>query len=270
MTPGFVLVGERTIKPLLAWIVDLLYPTRMIDNIPLMMDMPQEGEYAVANLCPYSFLHMFSFPKQAKWFFERYVLFENLPENEQTEWMSFYLQVLRKATLKSNGAPLVLKNPAHSGRLASILQTFPDAKFIHLIRNPYDVYLSMKQLYKIVLPRSQLHDIEWEQVEANIINFYPRLMKKFLAEKNLIPENNLVEIKFENLETTPLETIQEIYQNLSLPDFYVAKADIQTYVDSVADYHKNQYTLTPEIIEKVNHHWGFAFNQWGYDQLENI
>jgi len=269
MAPGFSLVGKRTIKPLLAWIVNLLYPTRMIDSIPLSMDMPQEGEYAVANLCPYSFLHMFSFPKQAEWFFERYVLFENLPEDEQVEWTNFYLQVLRKTSLMSNGAPLVLKNPAHSGRLPSILQIFPDAKFIHIIRNPYDVYLSMEQLYKVVLPRSQLQNINWDQVEANIINFYSRLMKKFLAEKDLIPTGSLVEVKFEDLETSPIETIHEIYQRLGLPEFEVAKSDIQTYSDSIDDYSKNQYTLTPEIIEKVNDNWGFVFDQWGYEQLES-
>jgi len=268
MAPGFFLVGEKTIKPILEWIVNHLYPTRMIDNIPLSMDMPQEEEYAVANLCPYSFLHMFSFPRQAEWFFKRYVLFENLSESEAGELIDFYLEVLRKASFRTNGAPLVLKNPAHSGRLPSILKMFPHAKFIHIIRNPYDVYLSMAQLYKVVLPRSQLHDINWEKVEENFINFYIILMRKFLADKEFIPAGNLVEIKFENLETSPVDTIKEVYERLNLPGFEEAKPNIQAYVDSVVDYHKNQYTLTPEIIERVNQHWGFAFKLWGYEQLE--
>ena len=84
----------------------------------------------------------------------------------------------------------------------------------------------------------------------------------------MIPAGNLVEIKFEDLETSPMDTIKDVYEGLDLPGFEVAKPNIQTYVDSVVDYHKNQYTLTPEIIERVNQHWGFVFKLWGYEQSE--
>jgi hypothetical protein len=266
MAPGFLLVGEKTIKPLLSWIIKLLYPTRMIDNIPLSVDLPQEGEYAVANMCPYSFLHMFSFPKKAKWFFERFVLFKNLPEDEQLEWINTYLKLLKKVTIVSKGAQLILKNPAHSGRLPAILKVFPKAKFIHLIRNPYDVYLSMEQLHKVVIPRSQLQEVNWECIQLNILNFYSKLMKKFITQKTLIPESNLVEVKFESLEATPIAVIKKIYHSLDLPNLDLAKPNIMAYLDSVSEYQKNRYTLTPEIINNVNHHWGFAFEHWGYDK----
>jgi len=267
MTPGFCLMGTKIIKPLLSWITKLLYPTRMIDNIPLSMDMPQEEEYGVANLCPYSFLHMFSFPQAAEDYFEKFVLFEDLSEDIQEEWQEYHLQVLRKATILSNGGPLVLKNPTNSGRLSLILEVFPEGKFIHLYRNPYSVYLSMVQLYKVVLPRSQLQQISWDKIEENILTFYSRLMRKYLADKKMIPQDNLVEVKFEDLETTPKETLRRLYRDLALPMFEVAEPVIQNYIDSIAGYKKNQYELTPEIIAKVNHHWGFAFDEWGYKKL---
>jgi hypothetical protein len=239
----------------------------MIDNIPLKMDAPQEDEYAIANLCPYSFLHMFSFPRQSYLYFQKYALFEEISPKELSEWSFYHLQILKKATIFSGGAPLVLKNPAHSGRLPTILDIFPEAKFIHLVRNPYDVFLSMRQLYKVVLPRSQLQKIQWEQVEDNILKFYSRLMTKFLDERHLIPSKNLIEVKFEDLESTPLETIRSIYAHLELPAFMEAESHVKKYLETVANYRKNQYHLTADVIARVNQNWEFAFKTWGYEKI---
>jgi hypothetical protein len=267
MTPGFCLVGNGPLEQTLGWITSLLYQTRLIDNIPLLMDTPQEEEYGIANLCPYSFLHMFSFPRQAEKFFNRYVLFKDLPENELIEWEQIYLKLLRKTSLMTNGLRPVLKNPAHSGRLSAVIRLFPEAKFIHLYRNPYHVYLSTRRLYQVVLPRSQVQQIEWDKLEAFLFRFYTQLMHKFLADKALIPPQNLVEIKFEELEENPLEQIGRIYQSLGIAGFDQAQTSIQSYLDSIAGYQKNEYILNRDIIDKVNRHWAFAFEEWGYERL---
>jgi len=267
MAPGFCLVGSGVVKRMLGGIIKILYPTRLIDNIPLSLDSPQEEEYAIANLSPYSFLHGFSFPRQAPQYFERYVLFNDLPEEILDKWRQVYLHVLRKASFMSNGARLVLKNPAHSGRLSTILELFPQAKFIHLYRNPYHIFLSTLWLYKTVLPRSQVQHIDWEQVEEYILTFYAQLMRKFQADKAQIPSRNLVEVKFEDLETAPLEQLRKIYQGLDLPGFSGAEPTINSYLDSIAGYRKNQYKLNGEIIEKVNQHWQFTIDEWGYERL---
>jgi len=267
MAPGFCLTGSGVFKQGLSWITKKLYPNRLIDNIPLSLDMPQEEEYCIANLSPYSFLHVFSFPRLAPQFFDRYVQFNNMSEETLMEWKQIYLQVLRKASFLSNGARLVLKNPAHSGRLSTILELFPDGKFIHIYRNPYHVFLSTLWLYKIVLFRSQVQHIDWEQVEENILTFYAQLMRKFLLDKSLIPSRNLFEIKFEDLETAPLIQIRRIYQGLDLPGFEEAEPEILSYLESITGYQKNKYTLTDESIDKVNQHWGFAIDEWGYERL---
>jgi hypothetical protein len=266
MAPGFCLVGGL-VKRVFAWIINRAYPNRLIDNIPLALDLPQEAEYGIANLSPYSFLHLFSFPRQAPRFFKRYVLMDDLPEDILAEWKRVFLKVLRKASYIANEARLVLKNPAHSGRLSTVLELFPEAKFVHIYRNPYDVFLSTRKLYEVVLPRSQVQRIDWEQIEAYILSFYAQLMRKFLADKALITPGNLVEVKFEDLEIEPLEQIRRIYEGLDIPGFADAEPAILSYLESVASYRKNKYTLTDDVIEKVNQHWGFAFDEWGYERI---
>ncbi len=266
--PGLSLVGEKTIKPPLAMIARRLHPTREIDNIPLSFDAPEEEDLAIANLSPYSFLHLYTFPRQAPYFFERFALFNGLSEKTRAEWKEIYLTVLRKATLRSGGKRLVVKNCADSGRIETLLELFPDAKFIHICRNPYSVFRSTLFLYRTVLPRSQVQEISPDRVEAYILRFYTLLMKKFLASKALIPPGNLVEVRFEDLEAAPLDQLRRVYEGLGLPGFSEAEPAFRAYIDSVTGYRKNEYKVTDDVTEKVNRHWGFAFDEWGYTPVE--
>jgi hypothetical protein len=265
--PGLALSGQNTLKPLLDAIVPKAHPTRLIDNIPLSFDAPQEEDYAVASMCPYSFLHSFTFPRQARDFFERYVLFDGLSQQTRTEWTRVYLTILRKATLSSGGRRLVLKSPANSGRVSALLDLFPDAKFVHMCRNPYDVFLSTMFVYETVLPRSQLQTIGRAQIEAYVLRFYAQLLQRFLHDRPLIPPGNLVEVRFEDLEVAPLDQVRRLYEVFGLPGFAEAEPAFRTYLDGVAGYQKNHYELSAETVEKVNRHWGFAFEEWGYAQM---
>lgn len=268
MAPGFCLVGERAIKQFLAKQAKSRYPTRLIDNIPLSFDAPQEDEFALANMSPRSFLHAFTFPQQAQDFFGRYVLFDDPSEAALSQWIDTYVTLLRKATLSNGGKRLVVKNCAHTARIKTLLDLFPDAKFIHIHRNPYHVFLSTLHMHRTVLPRSQLQEIEPDQVETHVLRFYDQLMRRFLTDRSLIPTGNLVEIRFEDLEESPLAQLRYVYDGLGLPGFAAAEAGFRSYIDSVADYRKNAYELDGSVIAKVNQHWQLAFDQWGYDRLE--
>ena len=269
MAPGFCIVGDKRIKPVLAKLARKRYSTRLIDNIPLAFDAPQEDEFAIASLSPRSFLHAFTFPRQADDFFNKYVLFQDLPESDRGQWRDVYLRLLRKVTFNSRGKRLVIKNCAHSARIETLLELFPDAKFIHIHRNPYEVFLSTVHMHKTVLPRSQLQDITLDQIEANILRFYTQLMDRYHRDKVLIPEGNLAEIRYEDLEREPLDQLRILYDQLGLPGFADAEADFQAYIESVFDYKKNSYTLDDRVIAKVNQHWQVAFEEWGYDRIES-
>ena len=267
MAPGFFLVGGGKIKDFLERKTRERYPTRLIDNIPLLLDAPEEDEFALANLAPYSFIHAFSFPRRARHFFERYVLFEGVPEELVDRWMATYMWLLGKVTLASGGKRLVVKNCAHTARIRILLRMFPQAKFIHIHRDPYRVFLSTLHLHRTVLLRAQLQRIGPDAVEGNVLEFYRRLLGRFLADRSLIPAGNLVEVRFEDLESSPLEVLRRIYEELGLPGFAAAEPAFRSYINSVAGYRKNVYELDKEVIAKVNRNWGFAFQAWGYPRL---
>jgi len=267
--PGLCLVGERIIKRPLDKIAKKLHPTREIDNIPLSLDNPQEEDIAIAAMSPHSYIQLFTFPRQAPYFFERYItFFNNLPESTLAEWKKIYLTIMRKATLRSGGKRLVIKNCADSARIKTLLDLFPDAKFIHIYRNPYYVFRSTLFLYRTALRWVQLQEISPDEIEAHVLRFYPQLMQRFLADKALIPAGNLVEVKYEDLEKDPLAQLRKVYETLSLPGFAAAEPAFRAYLDSIADYKKNVYEADDNVIAKVNQHWQFAFDALGYERLE--
>ena len=267
LAPGFFLTGRGLIRKVVGYWLEKGHPTRFIDNVPLRISAPQEEEFALANMTPQCFLHIFSFPRQAAEIFARTTLFQGISPAELDEWSACYLEILRKAALHSGGKQLLLKNCAHTGRIRVLLKLFPDARFIHLVRNPYDLFMSTQRLWHVVLSKSQLQKIDAAEIDRFILQFYPQLMQQYLNDRVLIPPGRLVEVRFEDLEADPLAEARRIYQALDLPNYAAAEPAFQTYLASVADYSKNHYHLTAEIIEQVNRHWSIAFDVWGYTRL---
>ena len=268
MAPGFCLIGNGAIKRFVAKHAATRYPTRLIDNIPLAFDAPQEDEFALANLSLHSFIHTFSLPRRATEIFDRSVLFSGLSRRAQGRWIRTYLRLLQIATLANGGKRLVVKNCAHSARIGTLLELFPNAKFVHIHRSPYEVFLSTVHMHRTVLPRSQLQAIEPDRVEAHVLRFHEALVQRFLADRSKIPTGNLVEIGFRDLENAPLDTLRRVYDRLGLPGYEAAEPALRSYLDSVANYRKNAYELSGDVIAKVNRNWAYAFEAWGYDRLD--
>jgi hypothetical protein len=261
LVPEFSLVGPNTLRPIIAQAIP---PTRIADAVPLAADGPQEEETAVADMSLYSLYHYWSFPTRPHQHLKR-ALFEDAPAKEIARWKETYLSILRRATFRMEGKPLTVKNPANTGRIGTLLDLFPDAKFIHIYRDPYVVFLSTRHLHQTMLRYCRLQEIDQAEIEANILSFYTAYMQKYLADRPLIPPGNLVEVKFEDLEADPLAEMQRIYTALNLPGFSAAESAFRAYVQSVADYTKNKYHLDDRAIAQVNQHWAFALREWGYE-----
>ena len=147
---------------------------------------------------------------------------------------------------------------------AMIQEMFPNAKFIYLKRNPYTVFESTRSFFTNTIQPLRLQDITNEQIEANFIEVYRRLFYKYEEEKHLIPEGNLVEVKFEDFEKDAFAMTENIYGTLNLPGFKESKADIEKYLGKKKGYKKNQYKYEDRTVRLVEENWGMALKEWGY------
>ena len=70
-------------------------------------------------------------------FYYRFVTMEGVGRNAIKEWKEKYIYFLKKVAYYHKGKRLVLKNPANTARIKLLFEMFPEAKFIHIYRNPY-------------------------------------------------------------------------------------------------------------------------------------
>ena len=261
--PGVFLSSEKRWKPIVA---SSIPKKRPMDDVDMKADFPQEDQYAIGAFSKYSYYHGWCFPKKME-LYNKYVLMEDVTQNDIDNWKEVYLYLLKKITLYNNGKRLLLKNQDNTAKIKLLLEIFPNAKFIFIKRNPYDLYCSMMKFMSIVIPFYCIQKPpKIEQVEESMINLYIRMFKKYLQERNLIPKGNLVEIKYENFIEEPLKGIKEIYDSLSLNSFNDYKEDFEKYLATQNNIKLSSYNLSEEIKEKIYDRWGFTFKEFGYEK----
>ena len=132
------------------------------------------------------------------------------------------------------------------------------------MRNPYTVFESTRSFFTNTIQPLKLEEFSDEAIEANILTTYRKLHDQYEADKHLIPEGNLIEVKFEDFEADALGMTEKIYKTLSLPGWDNAKTAISQYVGSKRGYKKNKYKYADRTRHLVEENWGDILEQWGY------
>lgn len=252
-----------------SWLKFLLSPLmpekRPQDNVKVDPDLPAEEEQPLSIISKCTGFHTWSFPSNRS-YFDKYNMFEGITPAEKAEWQKDYHFVLQSITYYNDNKRLVLKNPHNTSRVRELLELYPDAKFVFIHRNPYDIFLSTRHLIFRMVRLQFLEFVSHEQIEDMIMYFFAKGMKKYLDERALIPAGNLVEVGFDQMEEDSALHIERIYKELSLPGFENAKPHIDQYLASVKNYKKNKFRdVRPEIEARIKNEWRFAFDEWGYD-----
>jgi omega-hydroxy-beta-dihydromenaquinone-9 sulfotransferase len=264
LAPDCSLIGHRWLKALLARIVPQKRP---MDNMVWPMDAPQEEEIPLAKMSPYSFYTQFLFPRKTQDLFRRYVLLHDAPARAVAEFKRKYYRLLQIATLHSPGKRLVLKNPVNTARVRLLLELFPNAKFIHIHRSPYDVYTSTQNLHRKILAHTALQEIDASKADETVLALYEAMMQRFFAERHLIPKGNFAQVRFSDFERDPLGEVRRVYEALDLPGFASAEPAFRAYIDSQRAYRKNTFTLSGADRRRIEQRWAFAFAELGYSDV---
>ena len=191
-------------------------------------------------------------------------MFDGGDPSLQASWKHQYLGFLRKIQYAQPGMPLLLKNPANTARISLLREMFPGARFIHIHRNPYKVFVSTVHLYLKAQEAWGLHRTDRDQVVRHVLDSYPKLMNAFFAESGLLGERELIDVSFRDLTDDAMGTMATIYRQLDLPNFDAAAPRFQAYLDSQRDYQKNVLPLTPEEREEVGQRWADVFKRLDY------
>ncbi|WP_404378484.1 sulfotransferase family protein [Caenispirillum salinarum] len=253
-----------TLVPLIRPLLERQLPQgRYIDNVAVTPDSPQEDEIALANMQPLSYYHALYFPGRFQEQFDKAVFLDGVSERELSVWKERFLLLCRKLTVESGGKPLLIKNPVYTARVALLREMFPEARFIHVHRDPVRIFESMRNFYHKLFPPMALQPYDHVDVDAVVLNTYGRMMERMLADVADLPADRYAEIGFETFEQQPVAELERVYGQLGLDGWEAAAPLFSAYLEGVSGYRKNTYREDPETASLVARHWGPYVQRWG-------
>src|SRR5205823_1911873 len=144
--------------------------------------------------------------------YDRYLTLRGVPDAEVAAWKAALLGFVRKLAWKHR-KPLVLKSPAHTARIRLLLEMFPEAKFVHIRRDPYAVFRSARHTTQKLVGYFALQRPALD-VEGRTIRDYRAVYDAFFEEVGLIRRDRLHEVRFEDLERDPIGRMRGVYETL--------------------------------------------------------
>jgi hypothetical protein len=263
--PDHFLVSGWWLRPLVRF---LLPARRPMDNMAAGWDRPQEDEFALCNMggrSPYLTIAFPNRPPQDQEYFE----LENVAPTARARWKRQMLWFVKILTLHCPRR-IVLKSPPHTFRIKVLLELFPNARFIHIVRNPYEIFPSTVNLWKRLYRDQGLQVPNYEGLQEHVLETFSRMYEAFERQRGLIPPARLCEVRYEDLVKEPLEQMRAIYQQLQLGGFDEVLPAFRQYFADRADYKTNRFQLCPQERAEIARRWRPYMEHYGYAEQAEI
>lgn len=258
--PHTFLCTERLCSRLVGF---CLPPTRPMDQVKVSFQAPNEDEYATCCMTLHSPYVGFVFPRHQR-AYDPLLTFRGVADEIVAEWKAALTLFMRKLSFKYR-RPLILKSPPNTCRIKLLLDLFPDARFVHIHRNPFKVFQSTYHWLQTTAPWFNLQRPRFDELKEHVLRTYREMYEVFLEERSLIPAGHYHEIGFEELEAEPIAQVRQLYESLGLPDFGQVEPALRRYLQSLGSYKKNTLPkLDPKLREEIAGEWQRCFEEWGY------
>ena len=243
--PGALLIGRWFTRKILAL---RLPKTRPMDAVKLHVDAPQEEEFAMMLLTPFSAYHTFVFPRSFKELLLNSLVFNPNDHNYVDGWKHHYYQFIKKLSHRCAGKRLLLKNPANTARISHLIRIFPKAKFIYLYRDPTEVKLSTIRMFKSMTKINALQNFQEATLDEEIEKIHRLVLSEYETQRRFIGPGNLIEVSYNDLISDPLLTVKEIYNRLEISGFDKSQSDFIKFIEDQKNYVPHQYPASSSKI----------------------
>ena len=239
----------------------LLPPTRPMDNMKVGLERPFEDEFALLNMGLPSPYHHLAFPRNPQ--HADYMSLTQLTPRERSRWKRRVERFFKRVVIRRPGR-LVLKTPPHTCRIPLLLEMFPDARFVHTVRHPYDVYPSIMNLWRRVCSLFALEEPDFGDLEEFVFTLFDLLYRRLEETQGLIPRDNFVEVRYEELTTNTLPELERVYETLGLGGLESALPQVQKHLDGLKDYRRNRFEVPESTRQRISERWGWVMDKYGY------
>jgi hypothetical protein len=262
LEPNHFLLTERLFTRLFRF---LLPARRPMDNMPTGWERPQEDEFALCMMGQPSPYLTIAFPNHPPQDPDALDL-DRLPPRARRAWKQAFLRFLRHLTFK-DPRRLVLKSPTHTCRIPTRLELFPDARFVHIVRDPRVVFSSTVNLWKALYLAHGLQRPTFAGLQERVFDTFTHFHARLDETKHLLATNRFHELRYEDLIADPVEQMRLLYQRLDLGGFDEFLPRLKTYLEANAGYKTNRYPdLDPALRTEIERRWGHVIRRYGYEE----
>jgi hypothetical protein len=240
----------------------LMPKQRPMDSMAAGWQHPQEDEFAMCAMgVPSPYLTML-FPNRPPQYPE-YLTLEKVAPADVARWKQKLLWFLKCVTVR-RPKRIVLKSPPHTCRIKALLELFPDARFVHIVRDPFVVFLSTVNLWKQLYKAQGLQVPRFEGLEEQVLDTFCRMYQTFERDRQLIDPSRYCEVRYEDLVGDIIGQMEKVYQQLGLGEFDNVLPALQTYVAEHAHYKTNRWDVAPELRARIAQRWSTFCEKYGY------
>jgi omega-hydroxy-beta-dihydromenaquinone-9 sulfotransferase len=241
----------------------LLPELRPMDNMRVNWLSPQEDEFALLALGAATPYERIAFPRHG------------IPHQDSLASSTFdpnKLAVWKKkidwffqAVTYREGKQLIIKSPPHTGRLRILAEMYPNAKFIHMIRDPRKLYPSTVRLWRSLDEVQSLQaGHNEEELHRFVVESLNRMYDSFEIDRKSIPADRIIDIHYENLVASPVETLRTIYSHFRLTEFDSIAGKVLERQQNEKDYQTNQHKIDERVEQIIVNDWHAYAKRYGY------
>lgn len=259
--PRHFLVTQAWIPRLMKY---LLPNRRPMDNMQAGFNRPQEDEFALLSLGGPTVYQRLAFPNQPTPFIES-LCFDDGNSPVAQRWGKKLGWFYRAITL---GSPkrLLIKSPVHTGRVARLAQMFPGAKFVHIVRNPLEIFPSIKNAWRVLeLTQAFQTPPDKDSLDPFIYDTLNEMYRGYWQQCESLENNQICEVRYEDLVNNPTEQIKRIYDELGLDGFELANDAMRQKAESLGAYKRNQFSTPQKQKDLIAKNWAQYAERYGYD-----
>lgn len=257
--PGHFLLTEDTLTRALSWMIPSKRP---MDDVAAGWDRPQEDEFALMNLGAPSCYRRIAFPVTSPDQPEALDV-ARLPPAELDHWKRALRRFLAMLAVRDPRRP-VLKSPPHTARVGVLAEMFPEARFLHVVRDPYVVIPSTLRLWRSLHDVQSLQSDRGEALERYVFAAFAEMHEAFERDRGAVGPERLFEVRYERLVAEPVATMAEVYERLGLGDFARVRPALERQAESMRKYRTNTYRHDPRLVAEISTRCRGFLDRYGY------
>jgi hypothetical protein len=186
-----------------------------------------------------------------------------LPAAELDRWRNTLRRFLSMLAVADPRRP-VLKSPPHTARVGVLAEMFPEARFLHVVRDPFAVFGSTMKLWRSLDAGQGLQVDRGERLEAYVFECFEQMYAAFERDRAGLAPGRLHEVRYEDLVVDPVGQIEQAYDRLELGGFSAMREPLSAQAAAMKRYRAGTYQHDPRIVAEIARRWRPFIDRYGY------